>query len=57
MPAYVALYPLWGKKMRHVMVAEDHAAPGAASDRYAPCYGDKIGRCILSEEHQIDELS
>jgi hypothetical protein len=38
--------------LRHFMVVEDHAAPGAASVRHAPFYGDKIGRCILSEELQ-----
>ncbi len=35
------------------MVAEEHAAPRAASDKHVPCYGDKIGRCILFEECQI----
>ena len=37
--------------LRHFMVAEDHAAPEAACARYVPFYSDKIGRCILSEEH------
>src|SRR5713226_5219980 len=27
----------------------------APPNRYAPCYGDKIGRCLLSNEHQRDE--
>jgi hypothetical protein len=43
--------------VRHFMVAEDDAPPGGASDRYAPFYGDKIGRFLLSEEYQTDELS
>ncbi len=41
--------------VRHFMMAADPTAKGAASDRYAPFYGDKIGRCMLSEEYQLDE--
>jgi hypothetical protein len=35
---------------RHFMLAKDHAAPEAVSERYAPFYGDETGHFITSEQ-------
>jgi hypothetical protein len=32
------------------MLAKDHAAPEAVSERYAPFYGDEMTRFITSEQ-------
>ena len=36
---------------RHFIVVKDYAAPKGASDRYAPFYGNKIGRFVTSKQH------
>src|SRR6266568_6401349 len=41
---FVLRHVIWQELMRR-----------APPNRYAPCYGDKIGRCLLSNEHQRDE--
>ena len=34
----------------HFIVAKNHAGPEAVSEKYVPFYGNKIGRCITSEQ-------
>lgn len=38
------------------MVAEDHASSRAASEKLAPFYGNKIGRCAFVNYAGIDDL-